>query len=127
MLFDDFKKAYPDKWKKGTSYESYDFMSIIIMIPDDGVYKYEYFSKKLTLIRPYLTKRQAKALDELERNQAMVDISEIMKEKRINQKHLSEISGVSRPSINNYLSGNKTPKLSTINKMRNALEENGYI
>ena len=33
MLFNDFKEHYPDKWRRGTTYEPYDHMTIIISIP----------------------------------------------------------------------------------------------
>ena len=127
MLFEDFKKVYPNKWRKGTSYHPGGFMTLLIIIPGDGKYKYEYFGKKLTLIEKFLTKNQMKYLKIFEREERMRDISKIMMDNKISQKKLSDLCGISRQSINYYITGNKTPKASTINKIYKALKENGYI
>ena len=122
MVFNDFKEHYPDKWRRGTSYESSDFMSIIVMIPNDGKYKYEYFGKKLTLIEKQLTRNQRKYLKVFEREEAARDIFRLMREKNISQRKLSQLSGISRESINRYHSGFMTPKNSTIDILRKAIE-----
>ena len=122
MVFNDFKKNYPDKWRRGTSYESFDFMTIIVMIPNDGKYKYEYFGKKLTLIEKYLTRNQRKYLKVFEREEATRDIFRMMREKNISQRKLSQLSGISRESINRYHSGFMIPKNSTIDILRKAIE-----
>ena len=80
MLFEDFKRAYPNKWKKGTSYEPAGFMSIIVRIPEDGKYKYEYFGNKLTLIEKFLTHKQEKYLRKFDREEEMRNIFQLMKE-----------------------------------------------
>ena len=73
MLFEDFKKVYPNKWRKGTSYHPEGFMTLLIIIPEDGKYKYEYFGKKLTLIEKFLTKNQTKYLKIFEREERMIE------------------------------------------------------
>lgn len=123
MLFEDFKRTYPDKWKKGTSYEPAGFMSIIVRIPEDGKYKYDYFEKKLTLIERYLTYRQQKYLRQFEREEKVRNIFEIMKEHKITQTKLSRLSGISRESLNRYKNGSLTPKYSTLEKIQNAIED----
>ena len=123
MLFEDFKRAYPDKWKKGTSYEPAGFMSIIVRIPEDGNYKYDYFEKKLTLIERYLTYRQQKYLRRFDREEEMRNIFGIMKEHKITQTELSRLSGISRESLNRYKNGTLTPKSSTLTRIQNAIED----
>ena len=122
MLFEDFKRAYPSKWKKGTSYEPAGFMSIIVRIPEDGKYKYEYFGNKLTLIEKFLTHKQEKYLRKFDREEEMRNIFQLMKEEKITQTKLSRLSGISRESINRYKNGVLVPKSSTIEKIKNAIE-----
>ena len=98
-------------------------MSIIVRIPEDGKYKYDYFEKKLTLIESYLTYRQRKYLRQFEREEKVRNIFEIMKEHKITQTKLSRLSGISRESLNRYKNGNLIPKYSTLAKIQNAIED----
>lgn len=121
MLFRDFREAYPNKWRKGTSYLPDGFMSIKVRIPNDGEYKYEYFGNKLTLIEPYMDPIKMKYWKIFEREQQMFLIASTMKKRGINQSYLSEMTGISRQSINQYISGKRVPKQSTIDIMMTAL------
>lgn len=125
MVFDDFRKRYPDKWRKGTSYSALGHMSIIVYIPEDGKYKYEYFGSKLTLIEKYLSYRQLKVLHAFEREEAMRDVFKVMQAKGISQSELSRLSGISRESINRYKSGARTPTYATIDKLKSIVNEQG--
>ena len=130
MVFDDFKKHYPDKCRKGTSYSGLEHMAIVVYIPEDGKYKYEYFGSKLTLIEKYLSRRQLKVLHAFEREEAMRDVFKNMRTKGISQSELSRLSGISRQSINRYKSGTRTPTYATIGKLKSIVEKyvdcNGY-
>lgn len=123
MVFDDFRKAYPDKWRRGTSYEPAGFMSIVIRIPEDGMYRYEYDNKKLILLEKYLTYSQQKYLRRFEREEEVRNIFEIMKEHKITQTNLSRLSGISRESLNRYKNGALIPKSSTLAKIQDAIED----
>lgn len=123
MLFNDFKDHYPNKWRRGTTYEPYDHMSIIISIPEDGKYKYEFFGNRLTLIEQYHTKSQNKYLKKFEREEAIHNIFNEMKQRKITQSRLSRESGISRESINRYKSGVKTPTWNTINLLRDVINK----
>lgn len=125
MVFDDFKKHYPDKWRKGASYSALGHMAIIVYIPEDGKYKYEYFGSKLTLIEKYLNYRQLKVLHAFEREEAMRDVFKGMQAKCISQSKLSRLSGISRESINRYKSGARTPTYATIDKLKSIVDEQG--
>ena len=125
MVFDDFKKHYPDKWRKGTSYSALGHMAIIVYIPEDGKYKYEYFGSKLTLIEKYLSYRQLKVLRAFEREEALRDIFKVMQAKGISQSELSRLSGISRESINRYKSGARTPTYATSDKIKSIVNEQG--
>ena len=127
MLFEDFRKSYPEKWKRGTYYKPLGYMRIQIIIPEDGKYEYDYFGNKLTLVEKFLTKSQTKHLKIFDREEKMRNILKIMIDNGISQKKMSELCGISRQSINYYASGNKAPKESTIAKMYKALKENDYI
>lgn len=123
MVFDDFRKTYPNVWRRGTSYEPCDFMAITVIVPGDGKYKYEYYGKKLTLVEKYQTKKQKKYLRAFEREQAVRKIGKVVQERKITQRRLSQVSGISRESINGYISGRKTPKQSTLDKLTNAINQ----
>ena len=122
MLFNDFKKNSPDKWRRGTGYGPCEFMSIFVYIPEDGKYKYEYFGKKLTLVERYLTTNQVKVAKQIERGKEIKSIFEKMNEKGISQTSISHLSGVSRMSLNKYKNGRLVPKASTLEKIKKALE-----
>ena len=123
MVFDDFRKTYPNVWKRGTSYEPCDFMAITVVIPGDGKYKYEYYGKKLTLVKKYQTKKREKYSQIFERGQEVRKMEKVMRERKITQRRLSQVSGISRESINGYISGRKTPKQSTLVKLTNAMNK----
>ena len=123
MVFDDFRKTYPDVWRRGTSYEPYDFMAITVIVPGDGKYKYEYYGKKLTLVEKYQTKKREKYSQIFERGQEVRKMEKVMRERKITQRRLSQVSGISRESINGYISGRKTPKQSTLVKLTNAMNK----
>lgn len=121
MLFGDFKEAYPNKWRRGTSYKPDGFMSIKVYIPQDGIYKYEFFGNRLTLLEEYVDPVKVRVRKRFERDVQMEHISETMKNRGISQKDLSSMSGVSRQSINKYLSHDRTPKQSTVDILMDAL------
>lgn len=123
MVFDDFRKTYPNVWRRGTSYEPYDFMAITVIVPGDGKYKYEYYGKKLTLVEKYQTKKREKYSQIFERGQEVRKMEKVMRERKITQRRLSQVSGISRESINGYISGRKTPKQSTLVKLTNAMNK----
>ena len=123
MVFDDFRKTYPNVWRRGTSYEPYDFMAITVIVPGDGKYKYECYGKKLTLVEKYQTKKREKYSQIFERGQEVRKMEKVMRERKITQRRLSQVSGISRESINGYISGRKTPKQSTLVKLTNAMNK----
>lgn len=125
MLFDDFKKTYPRVWRKGTSYQPNGFMSLLITVPGLGKFTYEYFRKTLEMVEEFETSSERKTRLQNERNNLltkfMEEVPKIMKENKISQRALSDMSGVSRQSINKYLSGKKIPKTTTMNQIYDAL------
>ena len=55
-------------------------------------------------------------------------VSELMKQKGINQKQLSKLSGITESSISRYLEGNKIPRMDIVVNIANALEvETNYF
>ena len=125
MIFDDFKKTYPALWRRGTVFQPHDFMTILVTIPGVGKYTYEYYHKRLITIEEF-EDEEAKRWDRIEEYERRVedfkvDIPRIMEERDLTQQDVSELTGISRVSINQYLSGKKTPKLSTIEKIYKGL------
>jgi DNA-binding XRE family transcriptional regulator len=121
MLFGDFRKAYPDLWRNGTTYEPYGFMSILIKIPGRGKVIYEYFGDKLTWLEHWIDENEIKE-KEREMRPKLYDyfcfmIEEYMKDTGATQQDLADISGISRQSINKYLTGKSIPKNSTMKKI----------
>ena len=50
------------------------------------------------------------------------NLSDIMKEKNINQTNLSEITGISTKTIQRYIKGESSPDLKNLEKIAKALE-----
>lgn len=51
----------------------------------------------------------------------MLKVKELMKEKRINQKELAQLSGITESSVSRYLKGNRTPRIDIIVNFAKAL------
>lgn len=49
-------------------------------------------------------------------------LRDILKERGLTLKEFSEISGISQPNLSNYINGNVSPTLSTLERIANSLD-----
>ena len=125
-IFEDFRRTYPSVWRRGTVFQPYGFMTILIIVPGVGKFKYEYYGKHLITIEEFEDK-EAKRWDRIDERERRIiemkeDLPRIMRERNLTQQDVADLSGVSRESINKYLSGRKSPKLSTLEKIYSGLD-----
>lgn len=125
MLFRDFREAHPDLWRRGSNFRLVDFMKILIYAPGLGKFTYEYFGDKITWIERWEDEREVKKKERAARpkkyTQFIFQLEQYMTETGYTQSDISRITGVSRKSINAYMSGKSIPKTSTMEKICNIL------
>jgi DNA-binding XRE family transcriptional regulator len=130
MIFQDFREAYPYLWRRGADYELCDFMTIRIRIPTIGVVEYEYFGNKLTWLErwvdPNLDRKRDKDNRYVWYEEFVKLIESHMDDYGYTQQDIADISGLSRKSINEYLTGRSIPKVSTMRKICESLRINFY-
>ena len=125
MLFKEFRRRYPQLWRRGTHYELCGNTSIRIRIPTVGILVYEYIGHHITWEKrwedPAVAKNNAKEarFDMYQRFLSEIDI--FQKETGVTQKRISEITGISQHSVSKYLSGVVMPKMSTMRLMAERL------
>lgn len=125
MLFKDFRKAHPELWSRGTNYELAGFMKILVRAPGIGKFTYEYFGDKITWIEKWVdeavvmhaAKQRDITMREKDYGYFIAKLTEVMETKKLTQEAVSLVTGVSRQSINAYLSGRKIPKTNTMRKI----------
>ena len=130
MLFKDFRDTYPELWRYGSEFELCGFMTILIKIPTVGVVVYEYFGNKITWLErwedPKDLKRRKKELRLKEYDYFKFIVLDKMELEKLSQRDVANITGYSRKSINEYLSGKSIPKRSTMVAIMDALGVEGF-
>lgn len=117
-IFRWFKEAYPELYVRGTCFEPYAYMEIRVYIPRKGKVIYNPVGNTLKWEErwedPIQKKREEheKRPDLYQRFLSEIDIYQ--KETGASQGQIAELSGISRRSINKYLSGVVMPKTSTM-------------
>ena len=125
MLFKEFRHHYPQLWRRGTHYELCGNTSIRVRIPTVGVLVYEYIGHHITWEKrwedPVITKENTKEerFDMYQRFLSEIDI--FQKETGATQATIAELTGISRKSVNRYLSGAAMPKTATMQSMAEKL------
>lgn len=127
-LFKMFKEDYPDLCIRGTTFEPYGYMEIRVYIPNKGKLIYNAVGVESGKIRweERWTDPELERLYEKDKRPDMYQtfLSEIyiyQKETGASQEDIAKLSGVSRKSINRYLSGIVMPKTSTMRKICESL------
>ena len=122
MIFSDFKQRHPNLARKIIYWEPHSPATIFIRFDDIMTITYNYDTHKVVI----LSDSNVKARDKRSARDRLVEdfktrIHKTMKERHLTQQNVSDLSGISRESINKYLSGKKTPKVSTMQKIYKSL------
>lgn len=125
MMFTEFRKARPEFWRPGTNYRLAGYMKIEIMSPGVGRFLYSPTLHTIEWLERWVDPKYIKKIEKLNRPDDYLrfieELKTIMETKKLTQEAISLVSGVSRQSINAYLSGRKIPKTSTMRKIGNPL------
>lgn len=123
MIYDEFKGTYPSKRKEAIHYEPFGVAEILIFMKDGSKYVYNHQYRRLRCIQ------EARAIPEPEpiSDEEWLTIfskrlKKAMKNKHVNQRELSELTGISRQAINRYLNCKREPGITTVRKIANALD-----
>lgn len=128
-LFQLFRREYPELWNYGTQWIPYDKDSIRIRNPRKGelIYKLVYLNHGIIE-----WKQQWQANEDIKKEEQSIRpdmyqifLSEIdlyQKETGASQGDIATMTGISRQSINKYLSGSAMPKVSTMRRIAEKLE-----
>ena len=128
-LFRRFKQEYSELIVRGTGFIPYGYQEILIMIPRKGKLIYNSVGSGGTKIRwvegPHEDERELKQREREMRpdmyQNFLREIDWYQKITGASQGDIARLTGVSRQSINKYLSGVNSPKVSTMIKIADAL------
>lgn len=123
MIYDEFKDTYPSKRKEAIHYEPFGVAEILIFMKDGSKYVYNHQYHRLRCVQEARSVPEHEPLSEEEwLNEFSKKLRKIMKAHRINQRELSELTGISRQAINRYLKGERVPDIRMIFRIMDALE-----
>lgn len=127
-LFRSFKEEYSELIARGTNFIPYGYQEILVLIPGKGKLIYNSVGAGGTKIRwiERWTDEKVEKQREREKRPDMYqnflrEIGWYQKNTGASQGDIARLTGVSRKSINKYLSGANTPKVSTMRKIADAL------
>ena len=116
-----FKEKHPEMIRRGTSYEPYDHMSIMVRIPGVGKIIYEYFGDKITWLEHWIDDEEVKRREKEERpniyNKFCRSIELYMIDNHLTQQQFADIVGISRQSLIKYLNHHAIPKVNTMRRI----------
>lgn len=127
-LFQLFRREYPELWNYGTQWAPYDEDSIRIVNPrkgefiyrlvyiNHGIIEWEYQWETDSDIR-----KEERSIRPGMYQNFLSEIDRFQKETGAYQGEISSITGISRQSINKYLSGSVIPKVSTMRRIAEKL------
>lgn len=123
MIYDEFKNAYPSKRKEAIHYEPFGVSEILIFMKDGSKYVYNQQYHRLRCVQEARIIPEPKPIsDEEWLNEFSKKLRKAMKSRHINQRELSELTGISRQAINRYLNCEREPGITTVRKIANALD-----
>lgn len=125
MIYDEFKNAYPSKRKEAIHYEPFGFAEILIFMKDGSKYVYNHQYRRFRCVQEARVIPEPEPIsDEEWLNEFSKKLRKAMKSRHINQRELSELTGISRPAINRYLNCEREPGITTVRKIAIALDCN---
>lgn len=127
-LFGRLMRDHPELKKYGTYWEPHGFQEIKVYIPSKGVLIYNEAgttSGNIIWIEKYIDDKAIKQ-EERKMRSGMYQkfLSEIYTYQRktgATQVEIAELTGISRQSINKYMSGIKIPKVSTMRRIADSI------
>lgn len=123
MVYDEFKSIYPNKRREVIYYESYGPSEILIFMKDGSKYVYNQQYRRLRCVKEARPVPKPEPIGDKERLIIFSKkLRKIMRKQHINQRELSELTGISRQAINRYLNCERIPDIRTIWKIVDALE-----
>lgn len=123
MIYDEFKDTYPSKHKETIHYEPFGVAEILIFMKDGSKYVYNHQYHRLRCVQEPRPIPEPEPLSDEERlNEFSKKLRKVMKSRHINQRELSELTGISRQAINRYLNGERIPDIRIIFRIMDALE-----
>ena len=127
-LYRKFKEEYPELVRYGTQWFAYGYQAIEILIPRVGKLIFRdggSYIGTIEWLEHWVDERAVKQKERDMRPEMYLnflrEIDHYQKMTGSSQKDIAEATGLSRQSINKYLSGETAPKVSTMKKICDAL------
>lgn len=125
MMFKDFREDYPNLWRRGSSFENYNDMTIRVRIPGVGKVIYNPYKRTIEWEEKYKDPQQVKE-EEREKRLDLYDffleaIEYYQRVTGLSQDEIAEFSGMSRASINRYLNLHRMPTTKIMLHILNSL------
>lgn len=124
-----FKEDYPNLCTRGMTYEPNGYMEIKIRIPGKGIFIYNPVGTrktKLKVIERWVDEKEEKRIEREKRSDMYKTFLSMIrfyqKTYGSTQEDIAKLSGISRQSINKYLSGSVIPKVSTMRQICDSLD-----
>lgn len=119
---DGFASYFPSHYKKMVSWTTRGNSTIVATLRDGSVVEYNHNLNTIRLVREYDGNESSY------RRELSIRLIELMEEKGIDQHRLSEMSGVTQPTISNYIHRRTTPSGYVIRKLEEVLGcPRGYL
>lgn len=118
VMLEDFKIQFPLYSENVVNWYAFDAVQLIIVLDDGLKILYDYIDKTIRVVRP-------ERLNDITEDSWRFEFSQRLREKMqlrgLKQDTLSELSGMSRVMISNYITGKSTPSLYNAGKLAKAL------
>ena len=119
---DGFASYFPSHFKDMVSWTTRGHSTIIATLRDGSIVEYNHKLNTIRLVREYDGNESSY------RRELSIRLIELMEEKGIDQHRLSEMSGVTQPTISNYIHRRTTPSGYVIRKLEEVLGcPRGYL
>lgn len=123
MVYDEFKNIYPSKRREAIHYEPFGPSEILIFMLDGSKYVYNQQFRRLRCVQEARPVPKPELISDEERLIIFSKkLRKTMKKQHINQRELSELTGISRQAINRYLNCERFPDIRAIWKITDVLE-----
>lgn len=121
-IFNTFKEYHPYMAQDVVDYRPKSDIAIRLITRDGTYYDFDTISKGVRRMPDDYKLRKDQITDAQCRKSFACHLSEMMILKGYTQQSLSEYTGISKGSINNYLNETKTPSLTNVRKIAYALD-----
>lgn len=112
VLFMEFRKEYPELWRRGTTYSLSGYMTIEVLIPDVGKLIYSKYDNSLVWLERRANESEY-VRPELY-NRFCIFVRAYIRDHNMTYQEFADYVSVSRQSLSKYLNGDRMPKVSTM-------------